>query len=197
MMRYNISIFMVLAAHVVVALPITNAIDVARVRMRDLQLALPQGFPDVHDLRNEWAELGVRETPQFGSVRQIVTSEWVQVVSRLSDISTNENERLVALAAGYSQTEDEYLQRIGVLADAVSSNQISQAEMRFYRITCVAENCHATSVLIRSYDVPAVSNLILKLSGIGYFPEGTAYIFNGEAKALDESWEEETRAVNE
>jgi len=171
----------------------TNVINVVTQRLHALRAEMSPCWPTIGEVLNDWEECRIGEKSQFGAMRCVVTNSWPEIVARLSDISSNEVERLVILAAGVSGSEEEYLYRIDLLADGVSSNRITHAEIGFYRLRCSVENRSATSVLIRRYNVPAISNLIMKLSRVGYYPEGTSYIFSGEAKSLDESYDEAHR----
>lgn len=105
-------------------------------------------------------------------------------LSDMDSITTNHNERLIVIYAGVGLGETNFLVRINQMADFVLSNKVSLTELRFYKVQCGISDHHATSSLIRRYQEPSISNLIMKLNAVGAYPQGVSDIFSGEAKEL-------------
>ena len=113
---------------------------------------------------------------------RMVADEWPCALADMDSITTNLNERLMVVYAGVGGGETNFLVRISQMADFVLSNKVSLAELRFYKTQCGLFDHHATSSLIRRYQEPAISNLIMKLYAAGAYPQGVSDIFSGEAK---------------
>ena len=100
----------------------------------------------------------------------------------MPEISTNQSERLIVMASGVVMGEERYLACISSVADMVLSNKLTSSELRFYKMRCSILDHRATSSLVRRYQEPAISNLIMKLHAAGAYPQGVSDIFSGEAK---------------
>ena len=133
---------------------------------------------------NDWEELNVWTNSDFRSLSQSVTNNWKEVLSLMPEVSTNQSERLIIMAAGVVRGEDQFLARIESLADAVLSNKVNVTEFRFYKTQCAIVDHYAASSLVRRYQEPAISNLIMKLSSAGVYSQGVSRIFSGEEKEL-------------
>ena len=139
-------------------------------------------IPEYHQLRNEVHEFGLSSNATFRAMAQMVAAEWPCALANMDSITTNLNERLMVVYAGVGGGETNFLVRISQMADFVLSNKVSLAELRFYKTQCGIFDHHATSSLIRRYQEPAISNLIMKLHTAGAYPQGVSDIFSGEAK---------------
>ena len=133
-------------------------------------------------LLNEWDELNVVTNPAFTRLSQTVTNCWDEVLAVMPEISTNQSERLIVMASGVVMGEERYLACISSVADMVLSNKLTSSELRFYKMRCSILDHRATSSLVRRYQEPAISNLIMKLHAAGAYPQGVSDIFSGEAK---------------
>lgn len=131
---------------------------------------------------NDWEGLNIQTNVDFENLSQIVTTSWDEVLSLMSEISTSQAERLIVVAAGVGVGETNFLSRVEKMADMVLSNKVSAAELRFYKTQCSIVDHHAVSALVRRYQEPPISNLIIKLNRAGAYPQGVSQIFNGEAK---------------
>lgn len=137
-------------------------------------------------IREDWTGTGLCTNAHFRSLRRVIEEEWIAVFPRVLDQSTNEVERLVLIAAGAATNEVDYLSRMDVMSDLVLSNRLSTFELCYFDNRCSDENKFAGSALLRRYDEPAVSNLIIKVRSAGGFQDGVEDIFSGEAKRLFE-----------
>ena len=99
-------------------------------------------------------------------------------------VTSNANDRLIVLAASIKPSEADFLSKLDALADLVLSNKVDQAELRWYRSECAIVDHYAASSLVRRYQEPAISNLIMKLSSAGVYSQGVSRIFSGEEKEL-------------
>lgn len=134
---------------------------------------------------NDWEGLNVQTNVDFENLSRIVANRWGEVLSLMPEISTNQAERLVVVAAGVGVGETNFLARIGQMADMALSNRVSAAELRFYKTQCSIADHHAVSSLVRRYQEPPISNLIMKLNAAGAYPQGVSRIFSGEAYEFD------------
>ena len=141
-------------------------------------------IPEYHQLRNEVHELGLSSNATFQAMARMVADEWPCALADMDSITTNRNERLMVIYAGVGAGETNFLVRIDQMADFVLSNKVSLAELRFYKTQCGMFDHQATSSLIRRYQEPPISNLIMKLNAVGVYPQGVSDIFSGEAKEL-------------
>lgn len=141
-------------------------------------------IPGYHQLKNEVHELGLSSNAVFRAMAQMVSDEWTCALADMDSITTNHNERLMVIYAGVGLGETNFLVRINQMADFVLSNKVSLTELRFYKVQCGISDHHATSSLIRRYQEPSISNLIMKLNAVGAYPQGVSDIFSGEAKEL-------------
>lgn len=158
--------------------------DAVREKLSLLKQQMGGNIPEYHQLRNEVHELGLSSNSTFQAMAQIVAGEWPCALADMDSITTNQNERLMVIYAGVGVGETNFLERIGQMADFVLSNKVSLAELRFYKTQCGIFDHQATSSLVRRYQEPAISNLIMKLNAVGVYPQGVSDIFSGEAKEL-------------
>ena len=133
---------------------------------------------------NDWEALNMQTNVDFGTLSQIVTNRWDDILGIMPEISTNQAARLVVLAAGAGAGEADFLARIEKITDMVFSNKISSAELRFYKTQCGIIDHHAASSLVRRHQEAPISNLIMKLNAAGAYPQGVSSIFSGEEKEL-------------
>ena len=157
--------------------------DVRR-QLMSLKQQLGDSLSDYRQLREEIHELGLITNSTFVTMSQYVSANWTNVIAGIDLITTNSNERLLVLYAGVGAGETNFLSRIDCLADMVSSNSVSLAELRFYKTQCAIVDHSAANSLIVRYQEPAISNLIMKLNAVGIYPQGVSDIFSGEAKEL-------------
>lgn len=141
-------------------------------------------LPEYYQLREEVHELGLKSNLTFQALSQFVVNNWANVLGGMDAITTNKNERLFVLYAGVVIGETNFLSRISQIADSALSNKVSLAELRFYKTQCSISDHYAASSLIRRYQEPSISNLIMKLNAAGAYPQGVSEIFSGEAKEL-------------
>ena len=158
--------------------------EAVREKLSLLKRQMGGNIPEYHQLRNEVHELGLSSNATFQAMAQIVAGEWPCALADMDSITTNQNERLMVIYAGVGAGETNFLERIGQMADFVLSNKVSLAELRFYKTQCGIFDHQATSSLVRRYQEPAISNLIMKLNAVGVYPQGVSDIFSGEAKEL-------------
>lgn len=133
---------------------------------------------------NDWEGLNIQTNADFESLSRIVSTSWGDVLNLMPEISTNQAERLIVVAAGVVVGETNFLTRVDQMADMVLSNKISSVELRFYKTQYSISDHYAVSVLVRRYQEPSISNLIMKLNTAGAYPQGVSHIFNGAAKEL-------------
>ena len=132
-------------------------------------------------LLNEWDDLNIATNSAFARLSQFVTNHWDEVLAAMPEISTNQSERLVVMASGVVSGEDRYLACISSVADMVLSNKLTSAELLFYKTRCGIADHRTTSSLVRRYQDPAISNLIMKIYAAGGYPQGVSDIFSGDA----------------
>lgn len=157
-----------------------------RERLSDLVHQMGYEFPDYRQIKEDADGLNLSTNVTFLIMSQLITENWTNVIARLDTISTNYNERLLVLYAGVGIGERNFLARIDYLSDMALSNKVSLAELRFYKTQCGIVDHYAASSLVRRYQEPAISNLIMKLDAVGVYPRGVSRIFSGEAKLLYE-----------
>ena len=135
-------------------------------------------------LLNDWQGLGLFTNSAFARLSDVVTNRWPEVLAEMPAISTNQAERLIVLASGTVTGEERFLLNVNTVADMVLSNKLTSAELQFYETRCSIADHHAASSLIRRYQEPPISNLIMKLNAAGAYPRGVSDIFSGEAREL-------------
>ena len=135
-------------------------------------------------LLNDWQGFNMTTNASFARLSQLVTNRWEEVLYTMPEISTNEAERLIVMASGVVRGEDRFISCIISVADMVLSNKLTSAELRFYKTRCSIADHYAASSLVRRYQEPAISNLIMKLNAAGCYPQGVSDIFSGDAKEL-------------
>jgi len=190
-MKKSIFVFVtVLLVAEISASPECCAVDAMRAKLAEYRQSAQTMYPDSNEVFVDWVDTGLATVSGFTSIREVSTNNWKDVVGCLSDVTSNKVERFVVLAAGVAETASEYTNRIDVLAECVLSNRISQVELRFYKVNCARAHPAATRVLIRDFDIPCVSNLIMKLYAAGGYPEGVSDIFSGAARRLCEEWDD-------
>lgn len=133
---------------------------------------------------NDWNGMNVWTNNDFRGLSRSVTNHWDEVLSMLPEISTNQSERLIVMAAGVVQGEQRFLSCVESVANAALSNKVNAIELRFYKSQCSFADPSAVSSLVRRYQEPAISNLIMKMSSAGAYPQGVGRIFSGEEKEL-------------
>lgn len=84
------------------------------------------------------------------------------------------------IAASAVNNEADYLARIDFLADLVLSNRVSSIELTYFENRCADVSHFAASALVRRYNEPAISNLIMKVNAAGGISGGVSDIFSGE-----------------
>lgn len=135
-------------------------------------------------LLNDWGRLGVVTNAAFVNLSHVVTNRWNEVLAAMPEIAKDQAERLVVMGAGVVVGEERYLGCVSAVADMVMSNKLTVTELQFYRTQCSLADHYAASSLVRRYQEPAVSNLIMKLNAAGAYPQGVSHIFSGEEKEL-------------
>lgn len=131
---------------------------------------------------NDWGGLNMQTNTDFRHLSQVVTNSWSDVLYMMPELSTNQSERLIVMAAGTVTGEQRYLYSVETAADMVLSNKINAAELRFFINRCTIADHRAVSTLLFRYQEPAISNLIMKLHSAGAYPQGVKDIFTGEEK---------------
>lgn len=137
-----------------------------------------------HYLSNEWEFVNLGTNEFFIALSRAVSNDWSVALACLPNVSTNDSERMMIVAAGTIAGESNFLARIDVAADMVLSNKLTSSELVFYRTQCSIADHYAASSLVRRYHEPAISNLIMKLNAAGCYPRGVSDIFSGDAKEL-------------
>jgi len=138
-------------------------------------------FPQSILILEDWQGTGILTNGHFRLLQGAASNQWQSVWASLNCL-TNSDDRLVVIAAGAANNEADYLARISFLADMVLSNKVSSVELRYFVNRCSDVNHFVASTLVRRYDEPSVSNLIMKVNAAGGFPGGVSDIFSGEDK---------------
>lgn len=133
-------------------------------------------------LLNDWDGFNIATNSDFIQLSQIVTNHWNEMLAEMPRISTNQAERIILMASGVVTGEEKFLSCVSLAADMVLSNKLTLAELKFYTMRCSIADHHAVSSLVRRYQEPAISNLIMKLYAVGKYPNGVSHIFSGQAK---------------
>lgn len=165
---------------------LTGGCECVRERLSILEHQMGNAFPEYRQIIEDADGLGLSSNATFLTMSQLITENWTNVLAGLDAISTNLNERLIVLYAGVGVGETNFLARIDCLADMALSNRVSLSELRFYKTQCSIVDHYAASSLVRRYQEPAISNLIMKLDAAGLYPRGVSDILSGEAKLLYE-----------
>lgn len=139
-----------------------------------------------YQLREGWEDFGITSNADFIALRQCMSTNWTNAIRNLSEISTNRCVRLVVIASMAEGGVTNFLSRVDEMTNLVISNRVDVGELRFFRQRCYDVDPDAASVLVREYQDPAISNLIMKIFRAGGFPSGVNSIFDGTSKALYE-----------
>lgn len=142
--------------------------------------------PTYHQLREGWEDFGITSNADFIALRQCMSTNWTDAIRNLSEISTNRCVRLVVIASMAEGGVTNFLSRVDEMTNLVISNRVDMGEFRFFRQRCYDVDPDAASVLVREYQDPAISNLIMKIFRAGGFPSGVNSIFDGTSKTLYE-----------
>lgn len=168
----------------------TNLIVDVVASLREIREDYGGRFPRSGMIREDWRETRIETNESFRTLRCGVTNQWNAALQQLLCV-TNQDDRLIVMAACAAHTEEEYINRVGYLAAMAISNQLSTVEFQFFKNRCAVANHFAASVLVRRYNEPMISNLIMKVNSAGGFPSGVDSIFTGEEKQLYEEAVEE------
>jgi len=159
----------------------TNTADSVRSTLSSLRADYGARFPRAGLIREDWNGTRIATNRYFCALQGVVTNQWRDVLSCLPGV-TNQDDRLIVIAAGAANSESDYLARIDTMADMVLSNKVSTFELIYFRNRCSAANHYAESVFLRRYNENAISNLIMKVKVAGGLPEDVSEIFSGEGK---------------
>ena len=166
----------------------TNAVEEINSILRSLRSDYGQerGFPSLIQIREDWRGAGISANRHFDSLRNIASNHWQNVLTNLNCF-TNQDDRLIVIAACAVNNEEDYLARIGCLADMVLSNRATTVELTYFENRTADISHFAASALVRRYNEPSISNLIMKVNAAGGISGGVADIFSGEEKRWYES----------
>ena len=121
-------------------------------------------YPRSISILEDWRDTGISSNQHFNVLRGVVGNQWRDAWISLNSI-TNKDDRLMIIAAGAANNEADFLARIDFLADLVLSNRVSSVELTYFENRCADISHFAASALVRRYNEPAISNLILNSEG--------------------------------
>lgn len=134
----------------------------------EYRIALDQAFSETPGILRKAGVL--RETPSaFDKLSQssgyrnfagIVSNRWEYVVTNLSELATNQWERLVTIGVGKTYDEDFYLSACTRLADLEQAGSITSKELLFM---LSSSRTNIDMCVVSRYREPAVTNLVEKL----------------------------------
>ena len=177
------SLFCIVALWSAYVTAATNVVE----NVNDIRLTLRsdygQGrrFPSSIQIREDWKGTGISANRHFNSLQNFASNHWQNVLLNLNCL-TNQDDRLIVIAACAVNNEEDYLARIDCLADMVLSNRATTVELTYFVNRSADVSHSATSALVRRYDEPSISNLIMKVNAAGGISGGVADIFSGEEK---------------
>ena len=102
-----------------------------------------------------------REESAYRRFALVVSNNWSNAILHLSELSTNDFERLLMLGAGKSYDEDFYIDYIDTIATMTTNNIVSARELSWAR---ASKRFDLNSCLIRRYQEPKVVELVNKLN---------------------------------
>ena len=182
------SLFCIVAVWSVYATAATNVVEEVNSILRALRSDYGQerNFPSSIQIREDWNGTGMSANRHFNSLRNFASNHWQNVLVNLNCF-TNQDDRLIVIAACAVTNEADYLARIDCLADMVLSNRAATVELTYFENRSADISHFAASALVRRYNEPSISNLIMKVNSAGGISGGVADIFSGEEKRWYES----------
>lgn len=177
------SLFCIAAMWSVYATAATNVVEEVNSILRTLRSDYGQerDFPRSIQIREDWNGTGMSANRHFNALRNFVSNHWQNVLANLNCF-TNQDDRLIVIAACAVNNEADYLARIDCLADQVLSNRAATVELTYFENRSADISHFAASALVRRYNEPSISNLIMKVNSAGGISGGVANIFSGEEK---------------
>lgn len=177
------SLFCIIALWSVYATAATNVVEEIDSILRTLRFDYGQarGFPSSIQIREDWNGVGISANRHFNSLRNFASNHWQNILANLNCF-TNQNDRLIIIAACAANNEADYLARIGCLSGMVLSNRATTVELTYFENRSADISHFAASALVRRYNEPSISNLIMKVNAAGGISGGVADIFSGEEK---------------
>ena len=144
------------------------------------------GYWMVEEAMNfEW----IKDVPDYRAFASVVSNDWTLALEHLSELATNDLERLLILGVGKTYDEDSYLDYMGALASMTTNHLIAVKEFSWAR---ASTRFDLQSCLFRRYQEPKVIELIDKYKAAQ--PSRTNYWDNVLSGAAYTNYLEEVEA---
>lgn len=160
--------------------------DALRVNLEYLHNTAGVTDASYSEMKENWDGLNIETNCGYQMIEKVLSNHWESAFSRIDEVATNREDRLVLLAAGSCSGQTNFLLRMSCLVDLALAGRLSLMELKFFETQCMLKDSWGASVLVREYYRPNVSNLILKIERAGGYPNGVTNIFNGADKELYE-----------